>query len=348
MLFILLALLLLLTAGAGERSPCHRSAMRSISGAPYALTAADATALCAVHDPSLVEEAGVLYVLGTDAGSPPSPPLLRLRSSADGGRTWSTRGAVFSALPRWVAEAVPLATAVWAPDASSLLPRVDGWAVYYAVSSFASSVSAIGLVTTPSLAAPTWTDRGLVLASGAASPYNAIDPALVADVDGALWLVFGSFWSGIHAVRIDAATGLVDARNSSAVPLARRAAPDALEGAFLVVRPDAHYLFLSWDYCCRGVHSNYSVHVGRSLTGIQGPYIDRAGLALLDGGGSLLIGGGNGWAAGGGPGFLRSSTRAGSNLSTMVLHAYDGESGDPFLQLVDVEWGVDGWPRVLS
>lgn len=229
-----------------------------------------------------------------------------------------------------------------------------GWCLYYAVSSFGSPVSVIGLATTPSLAAPVWTDRGLVLRSGAGDGYNAIDPTLVEDSAAAkaaatapsYWLVFGSFWTGIKAVRIDASTGKVDASNASVVALAQRAAPDALEGAFLVARPDAHYLFVSWDFCCRGAASNYSVHVGRSTAGVQGPFVDRDGVAMLDGGGSLLVGGGFGWAAGGGPGLLRGSAQL--RVSTMVLHAYDGESGDPFMQLVDVEWGPDGWPAVVA
>jgi arabinan endo-1,5-alpha-L-arabinosidase len=291
-----------------------------------------------------VEEDGVLFVFGTDAGAPPSPPLLRLRSSRDGGASWSTGGYIFAGVPPWALALVPRATNLWAPDASLVAGR---WCVYYAVSSFGSPVSAIGLVTSPSLGAPVWTDRGLVLQSVAS--FNAIDPSLVEDTavsPPAFWLVFGSFWSGIKMVRIDAATGLVDAGNASVVALAQRGAPDAIEGAFLVVRPDAHYLFVSWDYCCRGVQSNYSVRVGRSMRGIQGPYFDRSGVPMLDGGGSPLLAGAHGWAAGGGQSFLRSTMSR--NVSTMVLHAYDGVSGDPFMQLVSIAWGVDGWPAVLE
>ena len=75
--------------GAAGAPACRRSTATSISGAPYALVALDATALCAVHDPSIVEEAGVLYVFGTDAGAPPAPPMLRVRRSADNGSSWT-------------------------------------------------------------------------------------------------------------------------------------------------------------------------------------------------------------------------------------------------------------------
>jgi arabinan endo-1,5-alpha-L-arabinosidase len=154
-------------------------------------------------------------------------------------------------MPEWALAIVPQATNIWAPDAS----LVDGvWHVYYAVSSFGSPVSVIGLVTTPSLASPVWTDRGLVIRSDKADNFNAIDPTLVEDTSTtppSYWLVFGSFWSGIKAVRIDAATGKVGGDNTTVVSLAQRAPPDALEGAFMVVRPDAHYLFASWTTAAR-------------------------------------------------------------------------------------------------
>lgn len=326
-------------------APCTRSTPTSISGAPYSLVGADSTALCAVHDPSLVEEDGVLYLFSTDTGHPSPPPFLAIRTSKDNGTTWATSGAVFSAIPSWALALVPRAVNIWAPDAS-WSPMAQEWRVYYAVSSFGSQSSVIGLVVTPSLAFPRWVDHGLVLQSSAEDNFNAIDPTLV---DGpAPWLVFGSFWSGIKALRIDASTGKASAA-STVVSLAQRSPPDALEGAFVVQRPDAAYLFTSWDACCRGVKSTYSVHVGRSTRGIEGPFVDSVGIPLLQGGGTRVIGGGHGWAAGGGEGFLRMKSGASvssANVSTMVLHAYDGVSGDPFLQLVSVRWGVDGWPAV--
>lgn len=342
-MFASLFLLLTPLLASGGAAGCTRTAGASISGAPYRLRALDATALCAVHDPSLVAENGTLYVFSTDAGQPPSPPYLTLRRSLDGGASWSTASAVFPTLPAWVRRAVPAVGGLWAPDASFLGGR---WLLYYAASSFGSDASAIGLATAASLGgAPAWEDRGPVLTSSRAAPFNAIDPTLAVDAATQQpWLLFGSFWGGIYMVRVDAATGLVDAANSTRVHLAQRPPPDALEGAFLAPRPDAHYLFVSWDFCCRGVESNYSVRVGRSTAGVEGPYVDRGGVPLLQGGGTHLIGGGHGWAAAGGPGFLRETL--GGRVSTMVLHAYDGVSGDPFLQLVQVVWGEDGWPSV--
>ena len=68
---------------------------------------------------------------------------------------------------------------------AALAPQVsffnNRWHLYYAVSTFGSQGSVIGLATTtsldPSNASYGWTDQGLVLASNASLNYNAIDPA---------------------------------------------------------------------------------------------------------------------------------------------------------------------------
>ena len=53
--------------------------------------------------------------------------------------------------------------------------------LYYAVSTFGSQVSAIGLATNPTLdpSSPNyhWTDQGPVITSTNGSPYNTIDPS---------------------------------------------------------------------------------------------------------------------------------------------------------------------------
>jgi len=345
------------SSSSAAAAACSRSASRSLSGAPYALAAAAGSpfALCPVHDPAVAREgSGALYVLGTDAGGLPQPPLLRLRASQDGGATWAELGSVFEdGLPAWARAAVPLATTVWAPDVS-LSDDGSEWRVYYAVSSFGSQTSAIGLVATPSLAQPVWVDRGLVFASGAGDPFNAIDPNLFSGTNAATGerealLVFGSFWKGIFMLPVNASTGLLaaGAAKADAVHLAQRPdAPDALEGAFLVQRGAFHYLFASFDFCCRGSASTYNVRYGRSADGARGPFVDRAGVPMLEGGGTLLVAGGFGWAAGGGQSLLRESVVAGEPTSLMVLHGYDGESGEPFLNLVNVSWTSDGWPSL--
>jgi arabinan endo-1,5-alpha-L-arabinosidase len=333
----LLGFALLIAQSASACAP--RSTPLDVSGAPYALAAADATALCAVHDPAAAIDGSTLFIFSTDTDAPRPPPHLTVRASEDGGRTFSTRGAVFAEMPPWAAAVVPAATAIWAPDVSFFSGR---WHLYYALSSFGNNTSAVGLVTTPSLTSPSWTDEGAVLVSRAGDDFNAIDPNLFDDRDagGAVWLLFGSFWSGLFMRRVDPATGLLDARNATRVHLAARAAPDALEGAFMTVWGGAYYLFASFNFCCRGNASTYEVRVGRAARA-EGPFVDRAGVTLLAGGGTRVAGGGHGWAAAGGQSVVRGAARA-----ALVLHAYDGASGAPWLNLVGLAWDADGWPFI--
>ena len=92
----------------------------------------------------------------------------------------------------------------WAPD----IIYLNGvYYLYYAVSSFGSQVSAIGLVTTTNLATGPWTDQGPVIQSTSGSPYNTIDPCPLIDTNGSMWMSFGSYWNGIYLVQLDPTTG---------------------------------------------------------------------------------------------------------------------------------------------
>ena len=81
------------------------------------------------------------------------------------------------------------------------------------------------------------------------------------------------------------------------------------------------------------------VRMGRaavSAGGITAPFVDSRGVPLLEGGGTLLVGRGFGWAAGGGQSVLRTQSASvnQNNASVLlVLHAYDGVSGDPWVQV---------------
>jgi arabinan endo-1,5-alpha-L-arabinosidase len=313
------------------------SSALDVTGAAYALTGD----VCQVHDPALAQDAdGSLHVFSTDlAGAGGGGGgYLPHRCSATG-RDWALCGHVFSALPAWLPAAVPGVRGLWAPDVS--FHAASGlWRLYYAASTFGSQRSAIGLATSRSLARPQWVDRGAALASAAGDAFNAIDPS--ASQVGAL-LGFGSFWGGLYASPL-AASGLAPPAGPGAAlqHLAQRPAPPhALEAASLlhVALADGSaqpWLLASYDLCCRGVNSTYSVRAGR-WEAQRGAYVDRAGGPLLAGGGTLLLGGGHGWAAAGGQSPLRTAAAAlpsAAALLPLALHAYDGVTGAPYLQLV--------------
>ena len=64
---------------------------------------------------------------------------------------------------------------------------------------------------------------------------------------------------------------------------------NAIEAPFIIFNEGYYWLFVSWDYCCRGKNSTYRTVYGRSRS-ITGPYLDMAGKDMAQGGGTLLIG----------------------------------------------------------
>jgi arabinan endo-1,5-alpha-L-arabinosidase len=191
----------------------------------------------------------------------------------------------------------------------------------------------------------------MVLRSHHSDDFNAIDPNLAFDEKGSQWLDFGSFWDGIKMRRIDPATGKLSTQDSTLYSLARRVRrphpaslsgprADAIEAPFIVRRGGYYYLFVSFDFCCRGANSTYNVDVGRSTT-ITGPYRDMQGKSMMQGGGTRLTTGTSLWRGPGHEGILLQ--HVGPDL--MVFHAYAAATGKPSLQISTITWD-QGWPRV--
>jgi arabinan endo-1,5-alpha-L-arabinosidase len=296
-----------------------------------------------VHDPSIIREGEWTYVFSTntDLETGGFIPCRRSRDLV----TWEKRGFVFDAIPAWAHRAVPGTKGIWAPDVSKV---GDRYFLYYAVSTFGSNQSVIGLATNTTLdpAAPcsAWVDHGLVVRSRLHDRFNAIDPNLAVDRDGGYWLAWGSFWEGIKMARIDPATGKRFQGDSRLHSLARRSTvrggPTAIEAPYIISRDDWYYLFVSFDQCCRGVDSTYFVACGRSRA-ITGPYVDADGRDLMDGGGSTVIQADARFKGPGHNSVLREGDR-----DWLVYHAYDAaNAGIPTLRISPIYWTADQWPR---
>src|SRR3954470_11702985 len=286
------------------------------------------------HDPTLLKEGGCYYdVITGDAGTRTYLPVRRSRDLVH----WEFLGPVFETPPAWVPAALGVTPgAFWAPD----ITRAGGeYRLYYAASQFATNNSVIGLATTRSLdpASPGygWVDHGMVLRSTpGVDDFNAIDPDVVVDADGASWLALGSFWSGIKLRRLDPATGMPSDADPAFHARATRPAPGAVEGPSIVRHGRFYYLFASFDFCCRGVDSDYRLMVGRA-TSVLGPYVDGAGVPMRQGGGTELLRGYNEFAGPGGADVY-------GNL--LVHHYYDRDDGGlPKLSVRPLRWH-GGWP----
>ena len=294
-------------------------------------------ALRPVHDPVIIKAEDAYYVFCTGDGIP-------IRKSVDL-VTWelNSPARVFRRLPDWAAEMIPGATNIWAPDISFFNEKYH---LYYSVSTFGSNRSVIGLATNANLDPDStdfeWVDEGLVLESVSTSNYNCIDPNLILDEDGIPWLAFGSFWSGIKMRRLDYETGKPSSSDEKLYPLAKRSVNSgSVEAPFIIRKGDFHYLFVSFDFCCRGTDSTYHVMVGRSAA-ITGPYLDRDGLDMYFGGGTQVTFPTERWR---GPG--HNAILQDNGVEYIVYHAYDAENGGtPTLRIDPLEWDAEGWPFI--
>jgi arabinan endo-1,5-alpha-L-arabinosidase len=288
-------------------------------------------AVAGTHDPAIAEDHGHFYVFATGDARPGQLPV---RCSADL-RDWTRCGAVFpEGVPAWITALSPQTRDLWAPDVNFY----DGlYHLYYAFSVFGKRTSGIALVTSPTLEAPVWTDRGLVLQTTEHDDFNAIDPNTILDDNGDPWLAFGSYWSGIKLRRLDRATGLLDQHDKKQYSLAARSQGTAIEAPFLFRHEGFFYLFVSWDRCCAGAASTYRTVVGRAEK-ITGPYKDRDGRKMIDGGGTPVLTATPTWAGPGGASVLHLAER-----DVIVFHAYSTVTGRPWLRISTIAW-QNGWP----
>ena len=296
------------------------------------------------HDPVVAKQGDTFYLFCTGPG-------ITSFTSKDL-KTWKKADPVFAESPAWAKEVAPSFNGhIWAPDIS--LHNGTNY-LYYSISAFGKNTSAIGLVTNTTLNPADenykWEDQGIVIQSVPNRDlWNAIDPNLIFDENGAPWLAFGSFWSGLKMVKLNADLKTV-AQPENWHTIARRdrnlglqdddPGNAALEGPFIFKRDDYHYQFLSWDYCCRGEKSTYKLVVGRSKN-VTGPYVDKDGKELNSGGGTLVIEGNKNWY-----GVGHNSVYTFDGKDYTFMHGYDAsDKGRPKLIVKEITW-VDGWPTV--
>jgi arabinan endo-1,5-alpha-L-arabinosidase len=171
-------------------------------------------------------------------------------------------------------------------------------------------------------------------APGQNDDFNAIDPNVILDEAGTPWLAFGSFWDGIEMIRLNLAG---EREGDVLIALASRGG-GSIEAPFIVRRCGYYYLFVSFGACCRGADSTYNINVGRSSS-LFGPYADREGRPMLEGGGTLLLQGGGDWVGPGHNAVLFDGTRAYN-----VYHAYAASNGASQLRISELVWDAEGWP----
>jgi arabinan endo-1,5-alpha-L-arabinosidase len=167
------------------------------------------------------------------------------------------------------------------------------------------------------------------------------------DGGGSVWMSYGSYWTGIKQVQIDAPTGMVAAGSARYSLATRPGVPEnPIEGASIVQQGGYYYLFVSVDFCCNAdiATDNYKEAVGRS-TSPHGPFLDENGTEMLHGGGTVILSQQGIWnAPGGGTAYVDAET----GESLLVFHALNmNENGALYLWLKRIDW-QDGWPVLVD
>mgnify|MGYP002622278736 CR=1 FL=1 len=310
-----------------------------------------------VHDPVMAKEGDTYYLYATGVG-------IQQMISKDR-KTWTVLPQpLMTVMPGWTTDSVPgFSSHVWAPDVIEWHGR---WWLAYSCSTFGKNGSAIGLLSNRSLRGGVWRDEGCIVTSHERKPgvsggmtgdnWNAIDPNFVIDDQDQPWLTWGSFWDGIQIARLDTTMHIAQCERprtiarrydpsykpTEANPTSKYAGTNAIEAPFIFKHGGYYYLFVSWDYCCRGAKSNYRVAVGRSKT-VDGPYVDRNGVDMAKGGGTPFIEGDKTeWEATG-----HCSAYTFDDRDIFVCHGYSvTRNGVAMLIQRNITWTADEWPEL--
>ena len=300
------------------------------------------------HDPVIIKQDSTFYLFTTGGGIAKSIDL----------ENWERLKPVPSQLD-WVTEdIIPgyRGRGYWAPD----IQYLDGtYYLYYSPSAFAKNTSAIGVMTNKTLDQNSkdykWEDHGMILQSIPGRDFwNAIDANVYFDrkwggeVTG--WLSFGSFWGGLKLVKLDSTMkALAEPQEWYTIAKQERTfgMPDTdpgdgtIEAPFIYKRHQYYYLFISTDYCCRGLDSTYQTLVGRSRN-IEGPYFDKEGVPLYAGGGTFVVGETKKYA-----GIGHCAVYDFDGQTYFVAHGYDNDDkGRSKLVIKEIEWDRAEWPMV--
>lgn len=294
-----------------------------------------------VHDPVMIKEKDTYYLFCTGRG-------IKSYSSKDL-KNWTVLPSVFLEKPTWTDKVVPnFENHIWAPDISF---HNNQYYLYYSVSAFGKNTSAIGVATNVTLNPEDknykWIDHGIVIESHPnRDEWNAIDPNLILDENNVPWLSFGSFWDGIKLVKLNPDL-LSIAEPQEWYSIAKRknttlsGGTAAIEAPFIFQKNGYYYLFTSWDLCCKGKDSTYKIAVGRSKKA-TGPYVDKEGNLLSQGGGSIVKKGDENYF---GVGHNSAYTFDGKDY--LVYHGYDAQqNGRSVLIVKELNWDADLWPSL--
>ncbi len=306
-----------------------------------------------VHDPAIIKDGDYYYAYSTDVGyGIDVRPGIQVRKSKDLVE-WTYAGWVFNSLP---AQGSAFITSyggtpfnsLWAP---CIVKAGTEYRLYYSLSCSVPRLSVIGLATASNPLGP-WTERGIVESSknDAATQTNSIDPSVIITNAGEHWMVYGSAWDGIYALKLNPATGLALNSGDKGTRIANRGFTGGnyngnIEGADIIYNAalNKYYLFIAYDW----LETKYNVRVMRGDQA-NGPFYDFNGVDAntnIDHGPMIIapykFSGHSGYQ-----GTAHSTTFSDGNGQYFIAHQARPGSDKYFMNLHvrKLFWTTDGWP----
>jgi len=289
-----------------------------------------------VHDPVMIKEGDTYYIFHTGKGIPIKTSMDRIN--------WTKAGSVFNPadLPVWHKNDIPNQDGnLWAPD---IHYRDGKFHLYYSVSAWMNFNSSIGYATNVTLNQNDprykWVDEGMVINyRNGGEGVNCIDPNVLVDDDGKVWLFYGSYKAGLRLVELDPKTGKLKNNPPDLTVITTSLG----EGVFVIKGNGYYYIFASRGKCCAGLESTYQIVMGRSKN-VKGPYLNKEGESWADNKYTLFLAGDYDEPGRGHNGFFTEH-----DTTFIVYHAYTrSANGAPLLNIKPVYMDEDGWPTMDS
>jgi arabinan endo-1,5-alpha-L-arabinosidase len=233
------------------------------------------------HDPSIFRDGDDYYIFSTDAVTQEMGPQFSFRGGIQVRKSkdlinWHWIGYAMEGVPMPAQEWTG-AKGMWAPECFKF---GSTYYLYYCASQFGTNQSFIGAAVSESIEGP-WIDQGEVFKTITGRGPNAIDPNIIMDKFGDPWMIYGSFFDGIYANRLNSKNGklLEYGKGTRIACREHQIRSGSVEGPYVIYHPenDLYYLFVSYD----SLKSNYNIRVARSKD-ITGPYLDFNGHEMTD------------------------------------------------------------------
>lgn len=284
-----------------------------------------------VHDPVMIKGGDTYYVFGTGISEKTSKDKIN----------WTNSLGIFADAPlSWWKNDIPEHNGhIWAPD---IHYRNGKYHLYYSVSAWMNFNSSIGYATNTTLDKTNpnykWEDHGQVISfKNGGEGVNVIDPNIFVNKDGKVWLLYGSYKSGLRMVELNPKTGMLKNLKPKLIKLTSHLG----EGIFLIKGLNYYYIFASRGKCCAGIESTYQMVMGRSKN-IEGPYYNKEGESWLDDKYSVFLAGDASEPGRGHNGFFAE----GAN-TFIVYHAYTkSQNGQSLLNIKPLYITDDEWPTI--